>query len=72
MNHTITDTAPAYIVERFTEHGRESLLQKITGRLISALKGQRRHTVAQFRAQTFIEESVLDPNVGPEIERALR
>jgi len=72
MNHTITDTAPAYVIDDFGEIGQESLLQKITRRLVSAFKFQSRQTGTKLRTQTFVEASLLDPNLGPEIERTLR
>ena len=72
MNHTITDNTTAYVVEHFAEEGQKSLLQRVTERLISALKSQRRQPVAQPQVQTYIEASLLDSNIGPEIERALR
>ena len=41
-------------------------------RIISGWKHTRRYDKGSLRNRTFIEQNLIDPNVGPEISRALR
>ena len=60
--------------DRFSRHSRsgESLLERVLSALIKSLKDYRIPRAPAAARRGYIEENLLDPNVGPEIHRALR
>jgi hypothetical protein len=72
MNHTIAYKVPCPATGRFVDREKESLLRKIADRLVSACRSRNRRPDARIRVNTFIDETLLDPEIGPEFQRALR
>ena len=71
MNPTIAHFDQAYEPRHPMRDESPSLLDTIVARLKSMLEIHARQPATHFRAQTFIEENLLDPRMGPEISRCL-
>ena len=75
MNHTTSNIRPSLSSiqnpdQKSQNHG--SPLSLITTRFIKALKSYRVISKSPYRHKSFIQENLLDENLGPEIQRIFR
>ena len=72
MNKTVTSLNASRLLGSSRNQNHESLLDRIISKLtkISKAFNVEGHTRQQHKS--FIEENLLDPNMGPEISRTLR
>lgn len=60
------------VADEYESRQEESLLKKISDRIVRALRSSRREIGEKNPPVTFIEANLLDDNLGPEISRTLR
>ena len=75
MNHAASPYHLAPVIERTVDariETQESLLDRITARLIEYTQGAFYDIPVNQKPKCFIEENLLDPRMGPEISRTLR
>lgn len=72
MNQPIAHIDPASTAFGTNTRETQSSLGMIFSKMKSLLEIRARPTLPRYREQTFIESSLLDPMMGPEISRTLR
>ena len=70
MNHTTSNIRPSLCDIQNSDQ--KSPLSLIATRFIKALKSYRVISKATYRHKSFIQENLLDENLGPEIHRIFR
>jgi hypothetical protein len=75
MNHTTSNIRPSLLDIQNSDQkskNHESTLSLIVTRFIKALKSYRTISKSTYRHKSFIQENLLDENLGPEIHRIFR
>ena len=75
MNHTTSNIRPSLRDIQDSDHrsqNHESPLSLIANRFIKALKSYRTISKSTYRHKSFVEENLLNENLGPEIHRIFR
>ena len=77
MNESVMQPVAPAIVTLVSDRNRdfeeqESLVSQILARLVKTLNGYRIPYKSSYKHQGFIEQNLLDQNVGPKIARTMR
>jgi hypothetical protein len=75
MNHTTAEFRPSlFAIQKIDQksQNQKSLLSRIFSGCIKAMKSIRNDNRSVYRHKSFIEENLLDENLGHEISRTLR